>query len=191
MKVRRQTPPHLMTRRIPLLSVIFALSVLAGPALAQTPAGEGITRTIGPSTSLPIPRFVTLKRDKVYMRRGPGEDHQIEWVYKRKHMPMEVLNEYEQWRKVRDVDGTEGWISATMLSGERYVLLRKRTSGAKRWTIRNKPKADGHTVALVDPGVLAELKRCPGTWCEIKAGKYSGWVTRSALWGILPGETVE
>lgn len=180
-----------MTRRF-LHLVLIALAVaLAAPALAQTPAGEGITRTIGPSTNLPIPRFVTLKRNKVYMRRGPGEDHQIEWTFQRKHMPVEVLNEYEQWRKVRDVDGDEGWINATMLSGERYVLFRKRKSGPIRWTIRDKPQPGARAVALVDPGVVAEMKRCPDTWCQVKAGKYTGWVQRAALWGVLPDETVE
>jgi len=174
--------------------LVFALFCLvgAGAALAQGPAGEGETNSLGPSTSLPLPRFVTLKKDVVYMRRGPGSDHAIEWQYVRKHLPVEVINEYELWREVRDADGTQGWISANMLSGERYVMvIAPKGSKQHRAPLRNRPDGKAKVIAVAETGVIAELKHCPDNWCEIAAGNRTGWIERSALWGVLADERVE
>ena len=177
---------------LPFLALVCLIGVGASPALAQGSAENPPASALGPSTSLPLPRFVTLKKDVVYMRRGPGSDHAIEWEYVRKHLPVEIVNEYDLWREVRDVDGTEGWISANMLSGERYVMVvsvpgRNQT----RQPLRNRPDAKAKVIAFAETGVLAELKHCPDEWCEISAGNRTGWMERRALWGILPDERVE
>ena len=176
-----------MFRRV--VAFVAVSCVIALGAAAQN--GQGITKALGPSTSLPLPRFVTLKKDEVYMRRGPGPDHPIEWVYVRRHLPLEVINEYDLWREVRDADGTVGWISANMLSGERFVMVRAR-QGEKdnRWPLFRRPDAKSEVVALAEPGVIAELKHCPDAWCEVAAGAHTGWVQRAALWGVLADERV-
>lgn len=180
-----------MMRSLPVFA--FFLLLGASAALAQALNQEGTAGAIGPSTSLPLPRFVSLKKDVVYMRRGPGSDHAIIWKYVRKHLPLEVINEYDLWREVRDPDGkTEGWISANMLSGERYVMvIAPKGSKTHREPLRNRPDSKAKIMALVESGVVAELKHCPGDWCEISAAGRTGWVLRSALWGILPDERVE
>ena len=179
-----------MVRRA--LFAIAIICVASMPARAEIAPAQDAVKALGPSTNLPIPRFVTLKKDEVYMRRGPGADHPIEWVYVRKHLPLEVVNEFELWREVKDADGTRGWVSANMLSGERYVMVTPR-SGTKdhRWALRSKPDGKSNIVALADPGVIAELKHCPESWCEIAAGSRTGWIERTALWGVLPGEKVD
>jgi SH3-like domain-containing protein len=180
-----------MMRSLPVFVCLFVLG--ASAALAQGTNEGGTTGALGPSTSLPLPRFVSLKKDVVYMRRGPGSDHPIEWQYVRKHLPVEVINEYDLWREVRDPDGkTEGWISANMLSGERYVMvIAPKGSKTLREPLRNRPDARAKVVALAEPGVIAELKHCPDDWCEISAEGRTGWIKRSAVWGILPDERVE
>jgi SH3-like domain-containing protein len=171
------------------VALIVALACAATTALAET--GQGITRALGPSTNLPLPRFVTLKKDEVYMRRGPGPDHPIEWIYVRRHLPLEVINEYDLWREVRDADGTVGWISANMLSGERFVMVREREGKEKRWPLHRRPDEKSDVVALADPGAIAELKHCPDAWCEVASGNHTGWIDRKALWGILADERVQ
>jgi SH3-like domain-containing protein len=129
------------------------------------------------------------------MRRGPGEDHPIVWKYVRKNLPVEVVNEFDVWRKVRDVDGAEGWISANMLAGEpRFGVVRaKPAKGGAGWAIKRRPDAKAATIALAQAGVIAQVRRCPNAqaWCEIKAGGRKGWIERAALWGVYPGEVIK
>jgi SH3-like domain-containing protein len=133
------------------------------------------------------------------MRRGPGDDHPIVWKYVRKNLPVEIVNEYDVWRKVRDVDGAEGWISANMLAGERrYGVVRTAAKGAPSskvagWSLWRRPIAKGEALAIAQAGVIAEIKRCPAadSFCEVKAGGMKGWIERKALWGVYPGEVIK
>jgi SH3-like domain-containing protein len=179
------------------LALIFIVAGLTlGPAW-----GVSAAQSLGPVTKLPLPRFVNLKRAEVNMRRGPGDDHPIVWKYVRKNLPVEIVNEFDVWRKVRDVDGAEGWISANMLSGDRrYGLVRVKSAkgvatskGAPGWAIMRRPDAKGEAVAIAQAGVIAEIRRCPAAdaWCEIKAGGRKGWIERAALWGVYPGEVIK
>ena len=176
-------------RSLLLFALVFGVAV--GAARGQGTDQEGVG-ALGPSTSLPLPRFVSLKKDIVYMRRGPGADHAIEWQYVRKHLPVEVINEYDLWREVEDPDGAKGWIFANMLSGERYVIvLAPKAQKMERESLRARPDARARLVAFIEPGVVAELKHCPDLWCEISASGHTGWIERSLLWGVLPDERVE
>lgn len=164
-------------------------------ALPVTPAaateGDGQAQ-LGPRSGEPLPRFTSLGDKKVYMRRGPGTDHPIVWVYVREDLPVEIIEEYDDWRRVRDIDGATGWIKKTKLNSQRHVLIRPPAGSAadKPWPLRAKPNADSPPIAAAEPGVVAELRRCPNAWCEIKAGRVTGWVERSALWGIYPTEVL-
>ena len=137
-------------------------------------------------TVLPVPRFVTLRSDKVNVRTGPGEQYPIDWVFTRKDMPVEIVAEFEHWRRIRDVDGTEGWVHERMLQGRRGVMI----TGSVR-PLRRQPIANAGIVARAEPGVVARLLECQGPWCRVDAGEATGWVRRDEVWGVFPDETVE
>jgi SH3-like domain-containing protein len=144
---------------------------------------------LGPS-GFPVPRFLSLKSSKVNVRKGPSSDHDVAWVFQRKGMPVEVVAEFENWRKIRDSDGQEGWILQQMLSGRRFAM-------APVW---NKDKAvalhDGEsgrsaTNAMLMPGAIAQVENCGGDWCYLVTDEYEGYARQTELWGVYPGEVVD
>ncbi len=137
-------------------------------------------------SQLKIPRFVSLRSAEVNARTGPGSSYPIEWVFTRKALPVEVVQELDVWRRIRDIEGTEGWVHRSLLSGARTVQV----VGAVR-DIRRDPQPSAVVVARAEPGVIANLKRCQGDWCEISVGRYEGWLTRDEIWGVYPDETLE
>lgn len=139
----------------------------------------------GAEKGLPLPRFVALKSDQVNLRAGPGDRYPIEWVFTRKDMPVEIVAEFEHWRKIRDSEGTEGWVHQRMLAGKRSVMV----TGVVQ-PLRARPDAGAAVVARAEPGVLARLHECKSGWCRIEAEKVSGWLRGDEVWGVYPGETV-
>lgn len=143
----------------------------------------------GPS-GLPLPRFVSLKAERVNVRRGPSSDHAVAWVFQRKGMPVEIVAEFENWRRIRDSDGEEGWILQNMLSG-------KRTAAVAPWRrdqtvpLYSAAGGSGGMVAKLQAGVIGEVETCTGEWCRILAGGYEGWIAQTMLWGVYPGESVD
>jgi len=139
-----------------------------------------------PPAALPVPRFVSIKFDRVNLRAGPGPRYPTAWVLTRKEMPVEVVQEYDTWRKIRDWEGTEGWVAQAALQSHRAVVV----TGEIR-NLRGAPQADAVLVARAEPGVIARLSKCPAEspdWCEIDASGSRGWIRRSEIWGLLPGE---
>ncbi len=143
----------------------------------------------GPS-GLPLPRFVSLKSAKVNVRRGPSSDHGVAWVFQRKGMPVEITAEFENWRRIRDSDGQEGWILQQMLSGKRTLLV-PASQGEKVIPLYESPDLTSPAVANLSVGVTGEVKECNGVWCFVSAGGYGGYVPQVKIWGVYPGETVE
>ncbi len=146
-------------------------------------------RRVGPS-GLPIPRFVTLKSGKVNVRRGPGSEYPVAWVYQRKNYPVEITAEFENWRRIRDVDGQEGWILQQMLSGKRYGVTIP-AKDQKYVQLKDDAAGASATVALLANGVMSELDECDGLWCTFAANGYEGYIDQSHIWGIYPGEKVD
>ncbi|MBC8037666.1 MAG: SH3 domain-containing protein [Rhizobiales bacterium] len=142
------------------------------------------------STGLPIPRFVSLKAEKVNVRRGPSSDHAVAWVFKRKGMPVEIVAEFENWRRVRDSDGEEGWILKNMLTGKRTAVVAPWRPG-QALPLYSKASGGSALVAKVSAGVVSEVSSCTGEWCAITAGGYGGWIEQAMLWGVYPGEPVD
>ena len=136
--------------------------------------------------SLPVPRFVALRSDQVNLRTGPGERYPIEWVLTRRNMPVEIVAEFDNWRKIRDFDGTTGWVQERMVTGKRNVIVR----GQVR-TLRDKPASDGAVVARAEAGVIAKLLECNPAWCRIEANGVAGWLKRDEIWGVYPQEVVQ
>jgi SH3-like domain-containing protein len=122
---------------------------------------------------------VSLRSNEVNVRAGPGARYPIEWVFKRRNLPVEVVAEFDTWRKIRDFEGTEGWAHQSMLSGRRMVQV----IGQIR-TLRRDPGESASAVAHLEPGVLANLEDCRHEWCEIRAFGLSGWVSRAHIWGV-------
>lgn len=144
------------------------------------------TRETGPS-GLPLPRFVSLKRSKVNVRRGPSSEHKIAWTFHLKGLPVEIVAEFEHWRRVRDSDGQEGWIYHTLLAGKRTVTVAPWRKG-KQVEMLEQPGASDQVIAHVSAGALGNIQKCTGTWCEVRLGKFHGWISQAMLWGVYPNE---
>jgi SH3-like domain-containing protein len=170
----------IMTRRSPAAMtgcVLMALSLL----IAAAAAGD-----VGSETNLPIPRFVSLRSSEVNLRTGPGTMYPVAWVYVRRDLPVEVIAEFDVWRKIRDWQGTTGWVHQSMLDGRRTV----RISGSER-ALRHDPDDDAAVVARLAPGVIGRLLECNDSWCRIEVGGNRGWLKRDEFWGVYPDEKVE
>ena len=169
-----------------VLALLFA-AMAGGPAAAQTGAGArtALPREIGPS-GLALPRFVTLRAAKVNLRTGPGIRYPIEWVYARKGLPLEVIDEFETWRRVRDWQGSVGWVHQSMLSGQRGAMV----LGEGR-LLRRAPEDGAPSIARVEAGVVARLRACAGGWCLIETKDFEGWLHQGQIYGAYPDETVE
>ena len=142
----------------------------------------------GESSGWPLPRFVSLRSDEVNLRAGPGQRYPIDWIYSRKDLPVEVIAEFEAWRKIRDWQGTEGWVHQSMLSGRRMMVV----IGGQR-ILRGGDSDSADTLALVDPGVLGRLLQCPRNrdYCRVEVNQIQGWFKRDEIWGVYKGEWIE
>ena len=160
-------------------------TAIDGVPAVFSPETRGETR-IGDS-GLPVPRFVSLKSGEVYLREGPSPQHKVQWVYVRRGLPVEVIAEYDVWRRIRDADGVVGWVHKGMLDGRRSVLM---TAG-DNVPLRESPAPDAPVVAYAQAGVIARLKNCGGGFCEIEAKSIDAYVPRERLWGVYQDETVE
>jgi SH3-like domain-containing protein len=139
------------------------------------------------SPPLPVPRFVSIKFDRVNLRSGPGPRYPTAWVLTRRDMPVEVVQEYDTWRKIRDWEGTEGWVAQAALQARRSIIV----AGEIR-NLRGNPSADAPVVARAEPGVIGRLDKCPGDapeWCEVDFAQSKGWIRRGEIWGVFPAET--
>lgn len=177
---------------VSLAIVLSAMTVaLAEEGVKETfiPAQEPVpvTHEPGSATGLPVPRFVSLKSGHANLRRGPGTDYPVDWVFVRRRMPLEIIAETSRWRKVRDADGDVGWIWHSMLDGRRTALILEDRSGLPV-PILDEPTSNAAIVAYADTNVLARLKSCQGAWCRIEAQGYEGYVARTRLWGVYPNE---
>jgi SH3-like domain-containing protein len=154
----------------------LAVALLAVVGLKAMPAS-------GAENAAKLPRFASLRSDDINLRVGPGQTYPIEWVLKRKDMPVEIVEQFQNWRMVRVWPSASGWVLDRMVDGERHVIV----DGAVR-TLHRRPDAGSQPVARAEPGVVAKLIECRGDWCRIAAGGYQGWLRRGDVWGVLPGE---
>jgi SH3-like domain-containing protein len=145
----------------------------------------GLTAAIGPANAAKddVLRYVSLDTDKAFMRTGPGLRYPVEWVYVRPGWPFEVVSEYGYWRKLRDIDGTSGWMHMNLLTSKRRVIVTGDVVNVYEDADTTSPQ-----VALVEAGVVADLTSCEGKWCEIAIPQdgddlIEGYVVRAALWG--------
>lgn len=167
-------------------AVLFPLQ-----ASAQSAAAPAQSITLGPS-GLPLPRFVSLKSGRVNSRVGPGLNYSVNWMYMKSGLPMEIVQEYDTWRRVRDAEGSEGWINQSLLSGKRTAIVTPWQRGeAARINLLDDPEKDASVVAILEPGVMGTIKSCDGQWCEMVFDGHTGWLSQSLVWGAYPGEKVK
>ncbi len=153
----------------------------AGAALAQTASPSG----------LPLPRFVSLRAEEVNLRSGPGVRYPIDWVITKRDLPVEIIAEFDTWRKIRDHQGSDGWVHQTMLAGRRTVLVSGPAGTQRR--LRRTDKDDAASVAMLEAGVIGRLLQCPrnGEFCRIEVEGYQGWLRRDEIWGIYRAEFID
>ncbi len=159
------------------------------PTAPAPTAADEVKDIVGKAdaTGLPIPRFVSWRTDPLNMRAGPGRRYPVDWVYRRRHWPVGVVEEFETWRKIRDPDGAEGWVHQSMLTGRRTGVVK----GEVR-RLRQTNAEDVEQVATVEPGVVVSLQRCPtGPYCRVEVNGLQGWLKRDEIWGVYPDEPVE
>ena len=164
-------------RTLPLL--LFAL-VLG----AASPGRDGESERPG---ALPLPRFAALGSDKIHVRAGPGRQYPIEWVFLRRGLPVEITQEFELWRKVRDSEGAEGWVQKGLLSGKRMAMIR----GPQTRDLHREPEEMSVAVARAEPGVIGRLLKCRGAWCQMSVGERKGWIQKAQLWGVYANEQID
>ena len=157
-------------------------AVAIASLLVFVPAAMAVT-----STGLPVPRFVALKADEVNVRTGPGTRYPIQWVYHKQGMPVEVVEEYDAWRKIRDVEGTTGWVHKGMVDGRRNVII----TGKAPQIVRIDADENSKPILKVEPDVIARVVECSANWCRIQASGRKGWIEKTHLWGVYPKETIE
>ena len=153
----------------PLLTLFLIFSLTTLKAMAQT--------------GLPMPRFVSLKSEKVNLRHGPGKRYPINWILVYKHMPVEIIAEFKDWRKVREWQGSVGWIKKTLLSGQRWVIIKKGPQ-----ILHRSGRSDSRIIAKIGTKVIGKLKKCTVSWWRIQFQGYTGWMQHNQFWGVYPLE---
>lgn len=168
------------------------LALCAAVVAVMSAGTVGHAASSDSSNGLRLPRFVSLKSDKVNVRGGPTKDHDVAWVYTRTGLPVEIVAEYENWRRIRDWEGAEGWVYHSLLSGRRTGLVVAKTKAADDpIPVYASADAQGSVTARLQPGVLSTVKRCNGDWCRVSGNGYDGWIQQDRLWGVYPKEQVD
>ncbi len=170
-------------------AAVHPAAPVPAPAPAPPPMAEKPSEPArGSVTGMPLPRFAALRADEVYMRIGPGKRYPIIWVYKRRDLPVQIEREFEDWRLVRDQDNTKGWVHQATLVPRRTGVV---TGGEQ--ALRRDARDDAEPVARLKPGVIVRLRACDAAsdWCQAQVQDYRGWMKRSEVWGLLPGESIQ
>ena len=166
-----------------LLAAVMTAAPVARPAHAANDQSDG--------SGLPLPRFASLKSDHVNVRGGPNKDHEVAWVYTRSALPVEITAEFENWRRIRDRDGTEGWVYHTLLSGKRTAYVARTKTQTDFVPLYESADRMSALRAMLEPGVLGVIKRCNGQWCRFAGNGFDGWIEQGRLWGVYPNEKIE
>lgn len=173
---------------VPILALVLA-------ALPRSAGAAG--EPVGKVSGLPVPRYASLKTDRVNLREGPSKDNRTAWVFQRAGMPVEITAEYETWRRIRDAEGTEGWVLHSLLSGRRTAIVMPwAKANANPLPLFDRADDKGTVVAQLQPNVIAGVKACNAGWCRVivvmpGARDVSGFMKQERLWGVYPNEKVE
>ena len=164
-----------------LAAVAFVVAVI-DPVLAANTVPLG-------ASGLPVPRYVSLKSDHVNVRAGPTKDNDVAWVYTKAGLPVEITAEFKNWRRVRDSEGSEGWVYHSLLSGRRTAVVTMKNKDELA-AIYDDPDARSAVAARLQAGVVAQVRRCRDSWCRVTGNGFDGWIEQQRLWGVYADEKV-
>jgi SH3-like domain-containing protein len=181
MRRDKRTMDTLVVDRRHALALACALFLAPRAAIADP---------VGPVTKLPLPRFASLKTDRVNLREGPSKDHATKWVYERAGLPVEITAEFEIWRKVRDSEGVEGWVLHSLLSGRRTALVTPNKKGETS-KLYARASASADLAATLQSGVIVNIRNCDGAWCLVDGDGFKGYLEQEKLWGAYPDEKIQ
>nr|WP_306264529.1 SH3 domain-containing protein [Pararhizobium sp. IMCC3301] len=188
--------PRCLLRGVWLIAALLALSAagfVQQPAFAQSIGERGIR--VGPS-GLALPRFVSLKSNQVNVRVGPGREYDIAWIFVKGGLPVEVFQESDNWRRIRDASGNSGWVFHSLLSGRRTALVTPWASAAEPLPLYRERSPGAKLNARLETGVLLSIDECDGVWCradlrDSSNQSFRGYVQQNKLWGVYPNEEFE
>jgi SH3-like domain-containing protein len=184
--VRNRVLPEITSVATTILAGLLA--TLAGFfAVGTTGEARAASDQIGTATGLPVPLYVSLRSDRVNLRQGPSKEHGTLWIYRKAGLPVEITAEFETWRRIRDADGSEGWVLHSLLSGKRTAIV---TPWQKDGLIevRDRPDAEAPIAARLEPRVIANVRKCDQHWCRVSSGDFDGYITQKVLWRVYPNE---
>jgi SH3-like domain-containing protein len=141
------------------------------------------------SSGLPVPRYVSLKSDHVNVRGGPTKENDVAWIYTRSGLPVEITAEFENWRRVRDSEGSEGWVYHSLLSGRRTAVVTMKNKDELA-SVYDSPDRTSAVAARLQVGVVAQVKKCTNGWCRVIGTGFDGWIEQQRLWGVYADEKV-
>jgi len=165
----------------PFFSAFLALLLLVWPSWAQSQQNDDDTKG---ASGFPLPRFASLHTDEANMRTGPGTRYPIEWVYVREGLPVEITKEFDIWRRIRDWEGSEGWVHKNALTGKRTIII---TGGTK--DIHKDTDASSPVLAHVEQGGIGRLLSCEQLWCQVRFDNIKGYMPKTDFWGAYQEET--
>jgi len=169
---------------------LLGIGMFAGAMVGVTACPAAASKDVITSTSgLPVPRYVSLKSDHVNVRAGPTKDNDVAWVYTRSGLPVEITAEFENWRRVRDSEGAEGWVYHSLLSGRRTAVVTMKSKDDLA-TLYDSADPNSAVAARLEAGVVAQVKRCSSGWCRISGNGFDGWIEQQRLWGVYADEKV-
>ena len=167
-----------------LFAMLLGLAAV-GLSAPEALAAEGVQT--GSVTGLRLPRYVSLRFDKTNVREGPTKNHRTAWIFQRAGLPVEIIGEFDTWRRIRDSEGSEGWVLASLLSGRRTALV---LPWRKTDVVPIHPKPGAPEVAAqLQSGVLANVKICQAGWCRVFGEGFDGFIKQGDLWGVYPDES--
>jgi SH3-like domain-containing protein len=170
---------------------IFLTAAIVVASLAgSVSSGFSAKDTPVSSSGLPVPRYVSLKSDHVNVRAGPTKDNEVAWVYTRSGLPVEITAEFENWRRVRDSEGAEGWVYHSLLSGRRTAVITMKAKDELA-SLYDRPDAKAAVAARLQAGVVTQVKKCASGWCRVIGNGFDGWIEQQRLWGVYADEKVE
>lgn len=173
----------------------FAACLLAAALTVFAPAAAMAQDDVGAS-GLPLPRFVSTRSAPINVRVGPGTRYDIAWIFKKAGLPVEIIQEYDTWRKIRYVDGDEGWIHQSLLIGTRTALVQP-FGGADQAALRVRAEDEAPLRAWLGAGYLVSVKGCENGWCSVSAEAANGnpavkgEILEIELWGVYPDEDID
>jgi SH3-like domain-containing protein len=177
----------LMAFRQLLASMMFAGAVLSIFGIAGAASAKDSALS---ASGLPIPRYVSLKSDHVNVRAGPTKDNDVAWVYTKAGLPVEITAEFENWRRIRDSEGAEGWVYHSLLSGRRTAVVTMKAKD-EFTPLYDSANAKSAVAASLQAGVVAQVKHCAAGWCHVTGNGFDGWIQQQRLWGVYADEKVD